>query len=108
MGDIVQAHIQVQYNATKGVVGKLSYRVKGPFVIIKDVGHNSFEVQRYDKLSSAKGKYKNSKLYLFPPALFPPAPLDTINQRYLDSEYTIIGNPLMGPLKFELYNDKWL
>ena len=55
--DIVKAHIQVQYNATKGVVSKFSYRSRGPFVITKDIGHNSFEVQRYDEPSLAKRKY---------------------------------------------------
>ena len=107
MEDIVQAHIQVQYNATKDIVGKLIYRAKDPFIITKDVGHNIFEVQRYDKPSSSKRKYKNSELYVLPPALFLSAPLDTINQQCLDSKYTPISNPLMGPLKFELCNDKW-
>ena len=98
----------MQYNATKCAVGKFIYRAKGPFVITKDVGHNSFEMQRCDEPSSTKRKYTNTEFYVLPPALFPSASLDTINQRYIDSKYTPVVNPLMGPLKFELYNDKWL
>ena len=76
---MAKAHIQVQYNATKGFVGKLSYRLKRPFVITKDVGHNSFDVQLYDEPSSAKIKYKNSELYVLTHALFLSTPLDTID-----------------------------
>ena len=47
VGDVVKAHVQVQSRAETGVVGKLSYRVRGHFVIITDLGNGSFEVQRY-------------------------------------------------------------
>ena len=90
------------------MVSKLSYRVKGPFIITKDLGHNSFEVQRYDKPTSAKRKYKSPELYLLPPALFSSHPLDTIVQRYLNSTHAPIINPLMNSLQIELYNDKCL
>ena len=86
----------------------MSYKAKGLFIITSDLGHNSFEVQRYDKPSSAKRKYKNTELYLLPPALFPSKPLDTIDQRYLDSRNAPIVNPLKKTLRIELYNNKWL
>ena len=108
IGDVVKAHVQVNSVASKGVVGKLSYRAKGPFVITKDLGHNSFEVQSYDDPSSSNRKYKNTKLYLLPPALFLSHPLDTIDQRYLDSTHAPIVNPLKKSMKIDLYNDKWL
>ena len=37
VGDVVKAHIQVKSNAADGKVGKLSYQVKGPLQIIKDL-----------------------------------------------------------------------
>ena len=43
-----------------------------------------------------------------PPALFPSAPLDTIDQQYLDNQFAPVVNPLKGALKVQLYNDKWL
>ena len=42
--DVVKAHVQVQSIAKLGILGKLSYRAKSPFVIIADLGHTSFEV----------------------------------------------------------------
>ena len=105
---MVKAYIQVQSSADKGVVSKLSYRAKGPFIITKDLGHDSFEVQRYDNPTSAKRKYTSLELYLLAPALFPSQPLDTINQQYLNSTHDPIVNPLMKSLKIELYNNKLL
>lgn len=40
VGDIVKAHVQVQSNAAKGQVGKLSYQARGPFKIIN---HSKFK-----------------------------------------------------------------
>ena len=102
---MVKAHVQVQSITKRGIVGKLSYRPKGPFIIKVDLAHNSFEVQRYDDPLSAKRKYTNTELYVLPPTLFPSDPLDTIDQRYLDNQFAPIVNPLKGALKIELYND---
>ena len=49
VGDIVKAHVQVNSSASKGIVSKLCYKSKGPFIITADLGHNSFEVQRYNQ-----------------------------------------------------------
>ena len=102
-----KAHVQVNSVASKGVVSKLSYRAKRPFVITADLGHNIFEVQLYDDATASKCKYKNTELYLLPPALFPSQPLDTIDQCYLSSTHVPIVNPLKKSMKIELYN-KWL
>ena len=47
VGNIVKACVQVQSRADTGIVGKLAYRARGMFIIIKDLGNNSFEVQNY-------------------------------------------------------------
>jgi len=91
--------------ADKGFVSKLSYKVKCPFTIKADLGHHSFEVQSYDDTNTAKRKYENTKLFVLPPSLFL---LDTINQRYLNSKFTPVVNPLKRSMKIELYNDKYL
>ena len=54
--DVVKAHIQVQSSADTGLVGKLSYRYRGPFIITQDLGNTSFEVQWYGKAESVKSK----------------------------------------------------
>ena len=53
VGDVVKAHVQVQSRADTGIVSKLAYRARGPFIITKDLGNNSFEVQRYGNADSA-------------------------------------------------------
>ena len=63
---------------------------------------------RYNDDTSVKRKYKTTELYLLPPALYPSSPLDTVDQRYLDSRYTPIVNHLKPPLRIEFYNDTWL
>ena len=108
IGDVVKAHVQVQSWANTGIVGKLAYRARGPFIITKDLGNNSFEVQRYGEPDSAVRKYKNTELYLLPPALFPSEVLDTIDERYIDCHHAPIVSPLLKPMRVELYNDKWL
>jgi len=65
-------------------------------------------VQPYDNTSASKQKYKNTELYLLPPSLFTVHPLDTIDQRYLDTCVAPIVNPLKRSMKIELYNEKWL
>ena len=95
VGDVVKAHIQVQSLTDKEVVTKLSYRDKDCFIITKDLGHNSFEVQRYDNPTSTKLNHKSPELYLLPPALFLSQPLDIIDQRYLNSTHVPIINLLM-------------
>ena len=44
VGDVVKAYVQVQSRAENGVVGKLSYQARCPFIITKDLNKNSFEV----------------------------------------------------------------
>ena len=83
-GDVVKAHIQIQSKLDNGEVGKLSYRARGPFQIIEDLGSDSYHVKRYNDTSAAVRKYKGTDLYLLPPAIFPSDPLDTMDVRYLN------------------------
>ena len=105
VGNVVKVHVQVQSNSTTGVVKKLSYQARGPFQVIRVLGANSYEVQRYNSKSSAPRKYKGTELYLLPPNLFPCEPMDTMDERYLNSTHAPMVSPLHQPLKIELYND---
>ena len=90
IGDVVKAHVQVTSKADTGEVGKLSYQAKGPFQISKSLGHNSYEVKRYNDPDSASRKYKGTELYLLPPAIFPHEPLDMMDERYLNYSHAPI------------------
>ncbi len=107
VGDVVKAHVQVQSRTDDGVVGKLSYKARGPFSIVRDLGFNSFEVQPYNKPNAATRKYKATELYLLPPQLFPSEPLDTLDQRYINYEHAPVVSPLQQALNVEAYNAEW-
>ena len=96
--DVVKVHIQVQKKLYNGEVGKLSYRARGPFQIIEDLGSDSYNVKRYNNTNSAVRKYKGTYLYLLLPAIFPSDPLDTMNVRY----FNYSNAPLISPLKKNL------
>ena len=95
IGDVVKAHVQVNSNLNKGVVGKLSYQGKGSFQIEEVLEANSYLVQRYDCPNGATRKYKGAELYLLPPSIFPNDPIDTVDQRYLNFQ----NAPIVSPLK---------
>ena len=107
VGDVVKAHVQVNSNAAHGEVGKLSYQAKGPFQITECLGHNSYEVKRYNDPESASRKYKGTELYLLPPAIFPHEPLDMMDERYLNYSHAPIVSPLKKSLRIEMYNDTY-
>ena len=48
VGDVVKAHVQVHYNATTDIVGKLSYQGRSPYQIKEFLNANSYLVQRYN------------------------------------------------------------
>ena len=99
VGDVVKAHVQVQSRSDTGLVGKLSYRARENYIITKNLGNISFEVQQYDEEGSTTRKYKNTELYLLPPALIPSIILDTIDKCYLDCNKSPIVSPLLRPMR---------
>ena len=105
VGDVVKAHVAVTSNAAKNVVKKLSYQAKGPFIVVEDLGHDSYSVRRYNKPDSATRKYKSHDLFLLPPFLFPHEEVDTMDVRYLNYSHAPVPSPLQRPLNIELYND---
>ena len=107
VGDVVKAHVQVNSNLNKGVVGKLSYQGRGPFQIKEILEANSYLVQRYNYPDGPTRKYKGSELYLLPPSIFPANPVDTVDQRYLNFQNAPILSPLKRPLQIDLYNEKF-
>lgn len=52
VGDVVKAHVQTQSIAKQGILCKLSYGTKGPFIITADLGQSSYEIQQYDDATS--------------------------------------------------------
>ena len=102
VGDVVKAHVQVHYNATKDIVGKLSYQGRSPYQIKEFLNANSYLVQRYNKEDAPTRKYKVTELYLLPPGIFPHNPVDTMDQRYLNFSNAPVVSLFKKPLQIEL------
>ena len=98
VGNVVKVHVQVQSRADTCIVGKLVYRTRCPFIITKDLGMNSFEVQHYGQPGLSEHKYKHSEPYLLPPAIVPSEVLGTIDEQYLDCKNAPIISPLLKPM----------
>ena len=107
MEDLVKAHVQVHSNATKGIVGKLSYQGRGPYQIKKVLNANSYLVQRYNQEDAPTRKYKYTELYLLPPGIFPHNPVDILDQRNINFSNAPVVSPFKNLLQIELYNEKY-
>jgi len=108
VGDVVKVHVQVQSSTEQNRVGKLSYKIRGPYQIIKDHGNNSYDIQRYGNPNGAIKKHRACDLYLLPPNLYPSNPLDTMDQRFLNFDHSPVQNPLHRPLRIESRADQFL
>ena len=42
--DVVKSHVQVQSKLVTGEVGNVSYAVRGPFIIVDDLGNDAYHV----------------------------------------------------------------
>ena len=105
--DIVKSHVQVQSKSKSAIAKKLSYQVKGPFIVTKCLHQNAFEVKPYNRPNGATRKKKATELYLLPLALYPSEPIDTIDQRYLNCKHASILHPLKKSMQIELHNDTY-
>ena len=107
VGDVVTAHVQVKSNSKTGEVSKLSYKARGPFIIVADKGFGTFEVRQYNNPTAPTRLYKGIDLYILPPAIFPSNPIDATDQRYLNYEHAPLASPLKQSLQIDAYNDTW-
>ena len=106
VGDRVMATVQVQSEASRGKVAKLSYQRRGPFEIISRLGHGAYELRSLSRPNAAPLKFHSSSISPLPPGLLPCDPIDTSDLRYLNQDSTPSANPLRS-LDIQLYNDVW-
>ena len=89
----------LQSKLDKGEVSKLSYRARGPFQIIEDLGSDSYNIKGYNDANSTVRKYKGTDLYLLPSAIFLSDHLDTMDVWYLNYSNASVISPLNRALK---------
>jgi hypothetical protein len=106
IGDRVMATVQVQSNAAKDKVAKLSYQRRGPFEITACLGNGAYELRSLSRPNSAKLKFHSSSISPLPPGLLPCNPIDTCDLRYMNQDSTPTANPLRS-LDIQMYNDVW-
>ena len=70
VNDMVMARVQVNSNADKGVVGKLSIEARGPFRIVEDHGNGSYSVHPFNNPNSAIRKFQAQDMYALPHRFF--------------------------------------
>jgi hypothetical protein len=57
VGELVLVHVQVNSNASKNVVAKVEYAMRGPYRIIECTGTGAYIVQHADQPNGAHRKY---------------------------------------------------
>jgi hypothetical protein len=107
VGDIVLARVQVQSNAAKNRVGKLSYTTRGPFRITRVTGHNAYDMVPLNKPDAAPLRYISSQLSPLPAGLLPCQPVDAPDLWFLNQSDAPTLHPLEHPFKLEQYNAVW-
>jgi len=107
VGDTVTVRVQVHSNASTDTVAKLSYRRRGPYVVRTVLGNGSYELHRLHDPNGPVLKHSGQNMNLLPPSLFPCAPLDSADQRFLDLNYAPRIAPLQPHLGIEGFNEHW-
>jgi hypothetical protein len=106
IGDRVMATVQVQSDASKSKVAKLSYQRRGPFEIVNHLGNGAYELRSLSRPDAATLKFHSASISPLPPGLLPCDPIDTSDLRYLNQDSTPVANPLRS-LEIQMYNDVW-
>ena len=107
VGDIVMGRVAVQSSREKGVIQKLVYQSRGPYVIERVTGYDTYYVRRYGKPQSALQKFMSSDLFLLPPQILPCEHVDTPSLRYLNSDFAPLRHPFSKNFDIESYNTSW-
>jgi hypothetical protein len=100
------ATVQVQSNASKNKIAKLSYQRRGPFEIVSHLGHGAYKLRSLLRPDVALLKFHSSSISPLPPGLLPCDPIDTSDLRYLNQNSTPTANPLRS-LDIQMYNNVW-
>jgi hypothetical protein len=107
VGDLVMATVQVQSDAKTSTVAKLSYRKRGPYVIVDRTEHGAYMVRLHGHPDSPLIRYHAQALSALPPALLPCTPIDTPDFHYLNHSHSPIPHPLKSTFNIQVYNNVW-
>jgi len=106
-GDIVMGRIAVQSNSAKGVVGKLVFQTRGPFVVIGKTQGSSYIVRQYGVNDGPKQKFQTEDLYLLTKEILPCEHLDLPDMKYMNFDYAPTNHPFGKAFNIAGYNNAW-
>jgi hypothetical protein len=104
VGDIVSGAVQVQSDAARGRVAKLSYRRRGPWRVLEVLQHAKYNVRTIYNDQAATIEVHGQDLELVPPSLWACEPSDGPDQRLLDIHVPEMPISLRRPLGCDSYN----
>ena len=91
----------------KNRVAKLTYRLRGPYVVVEILEHGAYSLRKFNKPKGAVLKYHAEDISMLPPAIRPVEPLDGPDLRYLNNAHAPIPHPLKQAFNIKLYNEMW-
>lgn len=108
VNDIVAVKVQVNSNKETGTVAKLSFQRRGPFIVVEAAGRGAYIVRyMYGPQNGPTRKYRGEDLNLLPPALYPCAPIDCTDHRFMGIHHASVDNPFQHHLGIEGFNAHW-
>ncbi len=108
VNDIVAVKVQVNSNKDTGTVAKLSFQRRGPFVIVGSAERGAYTVRYlYGPPNGPTRKYRGEDLNLLPPALYPCAPIDCTDHRFMGTHHASVDDPFKHHLGIEGFNAHW-
>ena len=70
-GDVVMVRTVIQNNKAKGIVQKLVYQTRGPYVVVSLSSQDTYKCYKYGKLQGVIKRIRTEDIYLLPPAIYP-------------------------------------
>jgi hypothetical protein len=84
-GDVVTVAVQVQSSSSSNSVAKISYKRRGPFIVVKALRNGSYVLRKLScDADSPTVTRHGSALNLLPPALWQCEPVDAADLRFMN------------------------
>jgi hypothetical protein len=106
--DVVMVRVQMNSEASADKVAKISYRRRGPYVVVSAEGNGAYLLRKFgSNEDSPTVKHMGENIDLLPPSILPCEPIDAADQRFLDMHYAPKLDPFKKHFGIEGYNVHW-
>ena len=101
------ARIVVQSKKKSGIVGKLLFNTRGPYIVLDKSSFGAHNYRKYGKPTGLIKKFRTEYLYLLPPAVYPSKTCNTSDLRYLNDNFAPLYHPFAKDFNIEAYITRW-